>query len=379
MHRLTAWSQVARKCARKRAIAAPSVITLLVTHAEGGGVERHAAERWHALRALGEEAWVLRPMGFQGSVSLQGPPEFRCFTFPEDEVALTCLLRAHVSRIEVHHLRSHHPLLPGFLLGLGLPFEVTLHDYAMLCPRANLVNAAGRYCGEPAVNVCDACIADEEIAMQVAPRGVAAMRAEWASFLGAAVRVTVPSVDAQRRWRRHLPDQPTHIGDWEDEAVPPGLPTSPAFPRVLVAGNLGVAKGYAVLRECAADAAERRLPLDYVYFGTSMDDPGLAATGRCHVLGPYPEEAAPAWFAGQQAALGFLPSIWPETWCYALGAFRRAGLKLACFDLGAQAARVRQAGGLVLPLGLPAPLINDAFIRYMETVMPSIVSASPQG
>lgn len=51
--------------------------------------------------------------------------------------------------------------------------------------------------------------------------------------------------------------------------------------------------------------------------------------------------------------MGLIPSIAPETWCYALGQVWRSGLEAVCFDLGAQAERVRRsATGLAVPLGV---------------------------
>ena len=61
--------------------------------------------------------------------------------------------------------------------------------------------------------------------------------------------------------------------------------------------------------------------------------------------------------------LAWLPSVWPETWCYALGGALRAGLPVVAFDLGAQAERLRATGrGRLLPLGLPAAAINNALL-----------------
>jgi hypothetical protein len=65
----------------------------------------------------------------------------------------------------------------------------------------------------------------------------------------------------------------------------------------------------------------------------------------------------------------FLPSIWPETWCFALSEAWQAGLFTIAFDLGAQAARIRATGrGAVLPLGLPAARINDALLSWQPVI-----------
>jgi hypothetical protein len=61
--------------------------------------------------------------------------------------------------------------------------------------------------------------------------------------------------------------------------------------------------------------------------------------------------------------LAFLPSIWPETWCFTLGEAWAAGLRAVVFELGAQGERMRALGrGMALPLGLPAQRINDVLL-----------------
>jgi hypothetical protein len=72
--------------------------------------------------------------------------------------------------------------------------------------------------------------------------------------------------------------------------------------------------------------------------------------------------------AAQRGAIGFLPSLYPEPWCYALGVLQRAGLPLAAFDLGAQSMRVRKAEGTLLPLGMTSGQINDVFLGVLRSV-----------
>jgi hypothetical protein len=65
----------------------------------------------------------------------------------------------------------------------------------------------------------------------------------------------------------------------------------------------------------------------------------------------------------QHARLGFVTSIWPETWSLALGDIWRAGLPAVAFDIGAPAERIRRTGrGFLLSLGLAANAINDALV-----------------
>ena len=115
---------------------------------------------------------------------------------------------------------------------------------------------------------------------------------------------------------------------------------------------------------CARDARKRDLDLTFVVAGTTIDDRRLIETGRVFVTGPYRPDEAVALIRAQDAALALLPSIWPETWCFALTELWRAGLRVAAFDIGAPAERIRQTGrGFLLPLGSSPRAINDALLN----------------
>ena len=58
------------------------------------------------------------------------------------------------------------------------------------------------------------------------------------------------------------------------------------------------------------------------------------------ITGEYKDDDAIALIRAQNAHLAFIPSVWPETWCFALSRAWQAGLKVAAFDLGAQAERI---------------------------------------
>jgi glycosyltransferase involved in cell wall biosynthesis len=127
-----------------------------------------------------------------------------------------------------------------------------------------------------------------------------------------------------------------------------------------VVGGIGIEKGFDVLLACAQDAAARGLSLEFVVVGYTIDDASLHATGRVFVTGVFKPEEMPDLIVRQGANLGFLPSIWPETWCFAMSEMWRANLNVVAFDIGAQAERIRSAGrGQLLPLGLPPARVND--------------------
>ena len=199
-----------------------------------------------------------------------------------------------------------------------------------------------------------------------------ALVARSAVDLAESRRVVVPSVDWARRMRRQFPGVRTEIVPWEDDRALPPLEFGRAgdVARICVVGAIGVEKGYDVLLACAADARGRGLPLEFVVCGCTEDDERLMAAGPVFVTGRYAADAAVNLIRAEAATLAFIPSIWPETWCFALTRAWQAGLAAVAFDLGAQAERIRQTGrGHVLPLGLPASRVNDALLQLASARM----------
>ncbi|WP_422567089.1 sulfotransferase [Ideonella sp.] len=121
----------------------------------------------------------------------------------------------------------------------------------------------------------------------------------------------------------------------------------------MVLGAINTAKGYEVLRRVAACPASAELGLSFSLLGYSQDDDALREAG-VQVLGRYDDASLGRRLRALAPDLVFIPSIWPETYCYALSEPMRQGLALAAFDLGAPAARLRQAGqtARLLPLAL---------------------------
>ncbi len=288
------------------------------------------------------------------------------YALPEELDALADLLRAGRPRhVELHHMLGHAAAvleLPG---RLGVPLDTYVHDYALFCPRIALVGRTGRYCGEPAIAGCVACVGElgSHLEETIA---VPEMVARSAGVLAASRRVVAPSADAAARLRRHFPRTRPEVLPWEDDAGLPPLAPAPGGPvrRVCVPGAIGIEKGYDVLLALVQDARARRLLISFIVVGYTHDDTALMDAGPVFVTGEYAEAEAVALIRAQRAHLALIPSVWPETWCYALSRAWQAGLPAAAFDLGAPADRIRRIGrGWVLPLGLSPSALNDALLR----------------
>jgi len=342
---------------------------LLVTHAKGGGVARAVAERCAALRCENLRPIVLQPApdGGDGCVAADDGsglfPNLR-FSLPREMPVLVRFLRAeHPERMELHHLLGHVPQVLDLPRILDIPYDAVAHDHGWFCPRLTLSDDDGRYCGEPDLAGCEACVAQRGSRLETW-QSVAQLRRQSGGILRRAGRVIVPGVDIAARIRRHFPRVRTIIAPPEaDNGFAPVQAPGGNPRRIVVIGAIGAEKGFHVLRAAGQDAAARRLDLEFVLVGHSIDDVALLETGKIFVTGLYRRAEAVALIRAQNAALALLPSIVPETWCYALSEAWAAGLRVAAFDLGEQAGRIRRTGrGILLPLGLPATALNDALL-----------------
>nr|WP_294548458.1 glycosyltransferase [uncultured Rhodopila sp.] len=347
---------------------------ILITHDHGGGVEARVAAAVRSHEAAGRCPIVLRPAetsAREPAIAVRNgvADDFHnlIYAMPREFPALLRLLRSsRPAALDVHHLLDHPGAVYDLIAALGVPYEVHVHDYAWFCPRLSLVGAHRRYCGEPELHECEACVEDSGSFLKE-DIGVAALRGRSAGFLASARRVVVPSADTGQRMKRHFSGlTPVFIPHEDDGLVPPPAPPRPApdgSARVCVVGAIGIHKGYDVLLACARDAARRNLGLEFIVVGHTTDDARMMATGRVFVTGRFDPAEAAGLIAAQQASLGFVASIWPETWCLSLGEIWRAGLRAAAFDIGAPAERIKRSGyGILLPLGLSAGAINNILI-----------------
>jgi GT2 family glycosyltransferase len=349
---------------------APATSCILVTHNFGGGTGRVVEARAQALRAEGLRPILLRAVEGRCEVGEPGgdTPNL-AFELPFESAPLRRLLAAsRPVAAEIHHLLGHDHSVMDLITGLGIPYDVWIHDYAWFCAQISFVTGQGRFCGEPDVAECDQCVArwGRWITDPVSP---AHLRRRSTADLAAARSVIVPSQDVARRVARHAPGVRPRVQPWEPDPPfqPPRMRTDPdVFTpplKVVVVGAVGVEKGFDVLRACGLDAAARGLPLSFVVVGYSIDDATLLATGRIFVTGRFVAAEADTLIRAQSAHVAFLPSIWPETWCYALSDVWKADLSAVVFDIGTPAERIRQSGrGWLLPLGLPPAAVNDALL-----------------
>jgi GT2 family glycosyltransferase len=374
---------VRRRLDEHRLSAFQGRFVLMVTLTLTGGVERFVTERCRNLRAQGFFPLLLRPVEAGDARRCElwtdaiDVPNLR-YDIPKELHALTAMLRAlRLDAVEIQHFLHIDARVIDAVRALPVPYDVFVHDYAWICPRVTLIDGTGRYCGEPAVSVCQACVRRNGSNLGEAI-SVPALRERSGSWLRSARRVIAPSADTATRLQRHFDALDVEVQPHAAPALPKPLPPRMAerkMLRVALIGAIGEHKGYRILLACARDARARRLPIEFVVIGYTQNDAPLLATGKVFITGRYSDAEAPHLLQRERPDVAWLPSVWPETWCYTLDYALEAGLPVLAFDLGAIAERVRSAGGgILLPLGLAPRRINDRFLQLMSTSLSSVTA-----
>lgn len=353
---------------------------LVVTHARGGGTERHVQEDTARLRAAGFGVYLMRPAAAgRGSVTLTRPdvdrlPNLECLRLLDEQLVREHLASLAITEVHLHHLIDFEAgavaLLPKIAAGMGLPVRVMIHDYTPICPRVNLVDSSGIYCGEPDESVCNDCL--KRNGSDFGVQDIREWRVRWRSLLAHAAAVMVPDRDVADRLSRYFEGIELAVQPHEDPVnvdaryrhrrVDSDQPL-----RVVVIGAIGKIKGYEILLACARDARKRRLPLEFVVFGYSMNDTLLRREGVV-ISGRYVEHDADKGLDALEPDCIWFPYAWPETYSYTLSIALRSGWPIFAFDLGAIASRLRTSGldEHLMPLVLvnDPKLINQRLLDY---------------
>lgn len=357
---------------------------LIVSHARGGGTERHLQEDIARLAMAGYGVFTLRPV--KGSITEvkigRGVeaylPNLESYCWDNVQTIISALKELRITEIHSHSLVDFGPQAPAHLSdivgAMDVRWEANVHDYKVVCPRINMADEAGRYCGEPDDQGCNECLRSR--GSDFAVTDIVAWRRLHRDVLKAASVVVVPDEDVVQRLMRYFPDLSYEVSPHEDLSVFPIQRRMPVVRsngriHIVAIGAISRLKGYDIIRACAKDARTRRLPLDFSIMGYSMDDDALIETG-VSITGKYQEDDANDLLDSLEPTFVWLPSLWPETYSYTLSIALKKSFPVVAFDIGAISARLHRMGfdDFIMPLELinSPRKINDLFLRFTKRV-----------
>ena len=333
-----------------------------IAHGGGGGTERHLEDLTEALaidgiRTISLFAWPDRRVSL-ATAFLESIENIRYRLDDEFDRLILDLKRLNVVHIHIHSNVDVPQELFSLPDLLGVPHDITVHDYAWFCPRVTLINHSGIYCGEPPVPVCDTCTGTD----------VSQLREISHTRLARARHVFCPSEDTRARMQRQFELTNLTVRPHPEWIAEPEWLVTPLAPgqvvRVACIGRLSGHKGLRVVRECAAHALEWGLPLQFVIIGSTSDDAQFQGLTNLEITGPYEDHEADSLIERHRIQVAFLPSLWPETYSYTLSIALRCGLTPVAFDLGAIADRIKNAHtGILLPLFASTAQLNEALLE----------------
>jgi GT2 family glycosyltransferase/glycosyltransferase involved in cell wall biosynthesis len=377
-----------RRLDEQRLLAYENQFVLLVTLALTGGVQRFVDQRCREIRAQGFLPLLLRPYKPGDSRRCElwtdaiDVPNLR-YDIPSGLEALGALLRSlHFKHIEIQHFLHIDARVIDMVRALDVAYDVFVHDYAWVCPRITMIDGSGRYCGEPAVSVCNSCVRLNGSNLGGKAISVSQLRQRSASWLQQARRVFAPSVDTATRFEKYF-SMPIAVRAHGAPVAPTTSLPRPILNRVVriaVIGAIGEHKGYRVLLNCARDAKRRGLQLEFVVIGYTENDRPLLDTDKVFVTGRYSEGEAVHLLRREKPDVAFLPSVWPETWCFALDEAVALGIPVIAFDLGAVGERLRELElKVLLPLDMEPGHINDQFLDFAAKLRKPDHRLTPNG
>jgi GT2 family glycosyltransferase len=355
-------------------------VVLHVLHSLGGGTEVYARDVARMLLGYGFESVFARPDHVGrlavSAYSASDMPNL-VFNCADDTDLVNKLIKEiNLSRMHFHNIIGLSPEATKCIANINIPQTLTLHDYVAICPQLNLLDQRLQYCGVPPARRCNACLRERR--PPVPADSISAWRREWHATLKKADRVIAPSYFAKDAVTKVFPDVPVavvpHYEERRTETYADGEPSDSTIRKIAVVGNLSHHKGRDIIYLCARDSYARHLPLQFVVFG-SIDLEENQFGGKLRKMGTYERENLGDHLFRTKCRIGFLPSIWPETFSYVLSEFLAFGLHPVVFNLGAQAERLATAGiGTILDVGLSAAVIND-YLLTIPILRPAIPEA----
>ncbi len=352
---------------------------LIVSHARGGGTEQCVRDETEKLEKEGFGVFRLVPAaGNKGEVyvfhrDLPTTPNISVMGLVTDIDALSDLIKSlRISKLQVHHAIDFGSNAVNNLKRLvdvvDVPYTVYVHDYFGICPRVNLADETGFYCGEPASAGCNRCL--RERGSSVGQPDIDAWRNGYRRLLGGADSVVAPSQDVARRLNRYFAEIVVNVVPHEDN-VQPAAPRPPRNQRPLrigVVGAISAVKGFHILSASVAWAKKNMPDVQFIVLGYTEDDLGADRSG-IEIAGPYAHDRILEEIDEQAFDLIFQPSVCPESYSYVLSSALQTGLPIAVFDIGAPADRLSGVPqGLIMPLELAKdpPALVKRLVQHAE-------------
>ena len=339
---------------------------LFVSHHYGGGVQQHIDDLVALIRdELDGTVWLLQPRDDR-SVGLRWLGEKSDLEIPiaHDGLLEACaLFAAHfgIQRLHFHHFIGLPDSVLELPTRLGLPFDVTFHDFHTVCPQTHFITRDGRFCGRPNEAGCETCVAERPNPWGL---GIADWRALYGHWLGTADRLIYPAASVRDIIADYFPALSGEVWPHPERSLDNfqgHVDRSLSRRKFVLIGSLSDVKGLHRLKGIAARALELPEPVEFVVLGSLLSPLGPDAPRNILVTGQYQQGDLADLLARERPDGVLFLSVVPETYNFALSAALATNLPIIALNAGAIGERLRGVAGVtVLPLEASNQVILDA-------------------
>lgn len=272
-----------------------------------------------------------------------------------DSVVSEWLFRYQFSLVHVRHIGWHSLGLLRLVKAWSLPLVFSFHDYYTICPTVKLLDNNMRFCGGECTLGAGHCkheLWPPESIKGLKHSAVYSWQGIFEKYLGHCDAFVTTSEQVKGVISKRYPslsDKPFRVIEHGRDfpqlyqlAAPLALGDRL---KLVVIGNIGLAKGAMQLKQLAAEA--ERLNIELHVVGSVCKE--LADTKDVTFHGQYSRDSLSDIITKIRPHLSLILSIWRETWCHTLTESWAFGLPVVAFDIGAVGERVRktEAGWLL--------------------------------
>ena len=213
-----------------------------------------------------------------------------------------------------------------------------------------MLNDQQKHCFLPAnLEECEKCYHNNTNKMNLEYNSIASWRSIWAEFLSQCDHVITFSENTKSYYEQCYPDIHYEVVPHQVDYIEPVEKIDKTSDLITIGyiGNMMPSKGSEILIRMAELIEEQGLNARIVVIG-----PNLSTSANEHLLihGKYSRDELPELMKEYQVDIVFIASIWPETFSYTTEEAIKMGMKVAAFDLGAPAERLKKYDkGIIIP------------------------------
>jgi glycosyltransferase involved in cell wall biosynthesis len=309
----------------------------MITHSWGGGTQRHVDDLVNVVSGLVNVVNLrIVESGFELRIPKYTDHSVLEIANNKYDNLIRTLRAFSLRRVHIHQMLGHEAVLRSLIEELSIPFDITIHDYYIVCPQIHLHTGTNtKYCGELGVEQCNKCIVEYN---SFDARDIVDWRNSHAWFVENADRVICPSMDVKNRISRYYPKAKLVIAPHEANSAESWVVNAPQVTidqrlRVTIIGHLIALKGREIVEACVREGAN--LPVEFSLIGASQPPFGQEIAKVLLETGIYHESELVDHLNSLAPHVIWFPVQVPETYSYTLTAAIDSGLPILASRIGA--------------------------------------------